>query len=508
MTLDKDLSSIQEMRDTVKKASRAQQEFMQFSQWKIDSIVKAIATAAFNQSKELAQLAVEETGMGVAEHKLLKNQVGSKDVYESIKDEKTIGVIHEDKENKITEIAYPYGVVAAIIPTTNPTSTAMFKTLTALKSGNAIVVSPHPRAKKCTVETLKVCMQAALEEGAPEGLIGWISEPSMEATNQLMTHPDVNLILSTGGGGLVKAAYSSGKPAYGVGPGNVPVYIEKSANVEKSVQMVVDSKTFDHGTICATEQSIVVDQAIQEQVKKELQKNGSYFCNPEEKKKMEQIISIEPGKVNPDIVGKSALKIAELAGLDIPSDTRLLIAEEDQVGKNVPFSLEKLAPVFALYTAQNSNDAKERCLELLNLGGRGHSFSIHTEDDHLVREFGKAMPVSRVIVNTLSSIGAVGATTALAPSMTLGCGAYGGNISSENITARHLYNVKRIAYGVKEADIPQPGKTADTKAEPSKQVESLTKEAVEKSGVATEGIDKTKIEQLVKEILKEYQNQS
>lgn len=293
LTLDKDLSSIQEMRDAVKKAKKAQQEFMQFSQWKIDSIVKAIAAAAFNQSKELARMAVEETGMGVVEHKLIKNQVGSRDVYESIKDEKTIGVIHEDTENKVTEIAYPYGVIAAIIPTTNPTSTAMFKTIAALKSGNAIVVSPHPRAKKCTVETLKICMEAALEEGAPEGLIGWISEPGMEATNQLMTHPDVNLILSTGGGGLVKAAYSSGKPAYGVYSGNVPVYIEKSADIEKSVKMIVDSKTFDNGTICATEQAIVVDKAIQEQVKRELEKNGSYFCNPEEKKKMEEIISID-----------------------------------------------------------------------------------------------------------------------------------------------------------------------------------------------------------------------
>ncbi|GEN86342.1 acetaldehyde dehydrogenase (acetylating) [Oceanobacillus sojae] len=506
MTLDKDLSSIQEMRDAVKKAKKAQQEFMQFSQWKIDSIVKAIAAAAFNQSKELARMAVEETGMGVVEHKLIKNQVGSRDVYESIKDEKTIGVIHEDTENKVTEIAYPYGVIAAIIPTTNPTSTAMFKTIAALKSGNAIVVSPHPRAKKCTVETLKICMEAALEEGAPEGLIGWISEPSMEATNQLMTHPDVNLILSTGGGGLVKAAYSSGKPAYGVGPGNVPVYIEKSADVEKSVKMIVDSKTFDNGTICATEQAIVVDKAIQEQVKRELEKNGSYFCNPEVKKKMEEIISIGPGKVNPDIVGKSALKIAELAGINVPSNTRLLIAEEDQVGKHIPFSLEKLAPVFALYTAENSNEAKERCLELLNLGGRGHSFSIHTKDDHLVREFGKAMPVSRVLVNTLSSIGAVGATTALAPSLTLGCGAYGGNISSDNITARHLYNVKRIAYGLREADIPQPGESK-SEAVSSKQVEHLMKEAVEKSGAASEEIDKVKIEELVRQVLKEYQNQ-
>src|SRR5699024_4816024 len=366
------------MRDAVEKAKKAQETFMTFSQEKINSIIEAIAKAAHKKSRELAQLAVEETGMGVAEHKVLKNEVGSIGVYESIKDEKTIGVLENDTENKIQKIAYPFGVIAAIIPTTNPTSTAMNKSLISLKAGNGLVVSPHPRAKKCTVETLKVCRQAAIAAGACEGLIEWISNPSIKATNQLMHHEDVDLILSTGGSGLVKAAYSSGKPAYGVGPGNVPTYIEETANIPEAVKMIVDSKTFDNGTICATEQAIVVDQSVKEATIREFEKNGTYFLNAQEKKKIGNIISNGNGQVNPDIVGKTAVKIAEMGGISVPSDTRLLIAEEDQFGKNVPFSIEILGPVFGMFTAENKEHAKEISINLLNLGGRGHTYSIHS----------------------------------------------------------------------------------------------------------------------------------
>lgn len=509
LKLDQDLRSIQEMRQAVSRAKKAQQKFMSFSQEKIDAIVEAIAKAAYRQSEKLAKMAVEETGMGVVEHKVLKNHVGSMDVYHSIKNEKTIGVIHEDSVNKLMEIAYPYGVIAAIIPTTNPTSTAMYKTLIALKAGNAIVVSPHPRAKRCTVETLKICHEAAIKAGAPEGLIGWISEPSMEATQQLMTHRDVDLILSTGGGGLVRAAYSSGKPAYGVGPGNVPVYIEKSCDVKKAVKMIVDSKTFDNGTICATEQAIVVDQSIKEQVASEMERNGAYFLNAEEKRKLERLIlPAGNGRVSPDIVGKPAVKIAEMAGVKVPDGTRLLVAEENQAGKDVPFSLEKLAPIFALYTVANEQDALNRCLDILNLGGRGHSFAIHTQDDRVVRTFSEKMPVSRVLVNTLSSIGAVGATTALEPSMTLGCGAYGGNISSDNITARHLYNVKRVAYGIKEVEVPQPGSSYEVQSGQVSQLDQMVKNVfLNVSSDEERDINVERIERLVKQVLKEYQNQ-
>lgn len=499
--MDKDLISIQEIRNAVKKAKAAQEEFMTYSQEKIDAIVKAIADAAYSYSKELAEMAVTETGMGVAEHKFMKNEVGSKAVYESIKNEKTVGVINEDKANQVTEIAYPFGVIAAIIPTTNPTSTAMYKTLISLKAGNAIVVSPHPRAKKCTVETLRICNEAAVKAGAPEGLIGWIAEPTMEATNELIRHRDVDLILATGGGGLVKAAYSSGKPAYGVGPGNVPTYIEKTANVEKSVKQIVDSKTFDNGTICATEQAIIVDEAIKEKTVEALKRNGSYFLNGEEKEKLEQIVWLG-NRVNPAVVGTTAGEIAKMAGIQVPADTRLLIAEESKVGKDAPLSVEILGPIFPLYTAESQEKAKEVSLALLNLGGRGHSFALHTNDDQVVQSFGQDMPVSRFMVNTLSSIGAVGATTGLTPSLTLGCGGYGGNISSDNITASHLINIKRIAYGIKEVDVPQPGIGSQPKEESFGigSVESRVKEAI-----GDEPINTDKIEELVRQVLREYQ---
>src|SRR5690625_3188389 len=423
MTYDKDLTAIQEMRTVIQKAKVAQAAYRHFTQEQVNKIVEHVATKAFQAADYLAEMAVEETKMGVREHKKIKNEVGSKAVFESIKDLKTVGVIHGDKVNKLLEIADPYGVILAIIPTTNPTSTAFYKAIIALNTRNAIVVSPHPYAVKCTEAALKVCHDAAVEAGAPLELIQILTYASMEATSQAMKHSDIDLILATGGGVLVKAAYSSGKPAYGVGPGNVPVYIEKTADVKKSVKMIVDSKTFDNGTICATEQSIVVDSSVKDTADQEFKSNGSYFLNKEEKEKLEKVISPGAGKINPDIVGKSAVTIAKMGGVSVPADTRLLIAEEDQVGKEVPFSLEKLAPVFAMYTAGSQDDAKARCLELLNLGGRGHSFALHTNNDKVVEEFGEAMPVSRVLVNTLSSIGAVGATTGLAPSITLGCGA-------------------------------------------------------------------------------------
>ncbi|MFE8700865.1 aldehyde dehydrogenase family protein [Cytobacillus sp. FJAT-54145] len=455
MSLDQDLLSIQEMRSALKRAHDAQKIYETFSQKEVDRIVKHVADAAFQASERLAKMAVEETRMGVALHKKIKNEVSSRDVYQSIKDEKTIGVVHRNHVSKVTDIAYPFGVVAAIIPTTNPTSTAIYKTLIALKSGNGIVVSPHPRATNCTIEALKVCNQAAMEAGAPEGLIGWISNPTLEATTQLMKHKLTNVILATGGVGLVRAAYSSGKPAYGVGPGNVPVYLEQTANVAKAVKNIVDSKTFDNGTICATEQAIVVDEQIKDITIRELKKNKVYFVEGEEKKKMEQLISPTIGQLNPDIVGRSAVDIARMAGIHVPADTRVIIAEEDRLEKSAPFSIEKLSPILALYTAWNKEKAKEICIELLNLGGRGHTMSIHTNDQQIAEEFASLMPVSRILVNTLSSIGAVGATTGLIPSFTLGCGSYGGNITGDNISARHLINVKRLAFVTKEVPIPQ-----------------------------------------------------
>lgn len=497
IAIDADLLALQEMRTAVQIAKEAQLAYMSFTQEQVDRIVKAVADAAYEQSARLGKMAVEETGMGVAAHKTIKNEVGSRDVYESIKDLKTVGVVGEDKVKKVVEIAAPFGVVAAIIPTTNPTSTAFFKTLIALKTRNSIVVSPHPYAIQCTNEALKVCDEAAVAAGAPKGLIQCLTMASMDATQQLMKHPDVNLILATGGSALVKAAYSSGKPAYGVGPGNVPVYIERSAKIEKAVKDIIDSKSFDYGTICATEQAIVVDRNILELVNRELKKNGAYILSDEEKLIMGKVVSPIPGKVNPKIVGKSPQVIAKLAGITLPEGTRVIVGMETKVGKEIPFSLEKLSPVFAMYVASDLNHAKELCLSLLNLGGRGHSLSIHTETDAIAREFAMDMPVSRILVNTMSSVGAVGGTTGLMPSMTLGCGTFGGNITSDNVTAKHLLNIKRMAYGIKEVQLPK--NTAVSSEDVTEQVVSQ----VLKSMSSSDNVNPEMVKDLVNEIVKQ-----
>ncbi|MEC1721758.1 aldehyde dehydrogenase family protein [Schinkia azotoformans] len=506
MSFDQDLQSIQEMRNALTKAHEAQKVFATFTQQDVDRIVKQVADAAFRESKRLADMAVEETGMGIAVHKKIKNEVSSRDVYESIKNEKTIGIIHCDHALKVTEIAYPFGVVAAIIPTTNPTSTAIYKTLISLKSGNGIVASPHPRATNCTIEALKICNEAAIEAGAPQGLIGWISKPTIEATQLLMNHKLTNVILATGGVGLVRAAYSSGKPAYGVGPGNVPAYIEKTANVANAVKNIVDSKTFDNGTICASEQAIVVDQNVKEMTIREFKKNKAYFVEGEEKVKMEKIISPVIGQLNPNIVGHSAVEIAKMAGINVPADTRVIIAEEDRLEKSAPFSIEKLSPILALYTAPTQNRAKEICLGLLNLGGRGHSLSIHTNDEQIAEEYAQIMPVSRIMVNTLSSIGAVGATTGLKPSFTLGCGSYGGNITGDNISARHLINIKRLAYVTKEVLLPQESeRPKDSLSNEGDHVENVVSKVLESMKIEREPIDVKEIKFLVQKVVSELQ---
>ncbi|WP_185805339.1 aldehyde dehydrogenase family protein [Bacillus canaveralius] len=498
------------MREAVRRANEAILKFQQFSQEQVDRIVKNMAEAAFQASESLARLAVDETGMGVVEHKKIKNELGSMGVYEAIKDQKTVGVIRTDPVKKITEVAYPFGVIASIIPTTNPTSTAIFKTLISLKAQNGIVVSPHPSAVNCTVEALEICNEAAVEAGAPEGLIGWITTPTMVAATQLMQHHDINLILATGGGGLVRAAYSSGKPAYGVGPGNVPVYIDKTANVNKAVKMIVDSKTFDNGTICATEQSIVVHRNIKEITIRELKNNGAYFLNETEKAKVENIISPVKGKLNPAIVGRTAETIAEMAAIEVPNGTRILISEENRIGKDIPFSIEKLSPIFALYTADDVEEAKTICLALLNLGGRGHSLSLHSNDETVVNMFGIEMPVSRILVNTLASIGAAGATTGLTASMTLGCGSYGGNITSDNITAHHLINIKRIAYGIKDVSIPKPSKYTKEGIQQNlttDSVDQIVKQVIREVDMKSTSADPDLVSQLVKSVIEKYQNQ-
>lgn len=447
-TLDYDLQSSQEMRDSVQIAKEAQVQYSKFSQQEVDKIVKKVVDAVSDKLTYLAELAVKETEMGVVEHKTMKNELASAAVYESIKDEKTIGVINEDSVSGDIEIAYPWGVIAGIIPTTNPTSTAIFKAIIALKTGNALVVSPHPNAVNCTIEALKICHDAATSAGAPEGLISWLSKPTLIATTEMMSHKDIDLILATGGGGLVKAAYSSGTPAQGVGPGNAPVYIEKTANISEAVKNILDSNEFDNGVLCSTEEHLIIDESIKQETLKELKKNGAYYLNEKEKKMLESVISLTPGQLNTNIVGKSAIKIAELAGISVPKETRALIAEETKVGKDAPLSFEKMSPILSLYTVEDYHEAKDRSIEILNTKGRGHTFGIHTQDHKIAKEFSIEIPSGRILINTMCSLGAAGGTTNLTPTLMVGCGSYGGNISSENITARHLINTKVGAYGV------------------------------------------------------------
>lgn len=449
---DQDLQSIQEVRFLVERAKVAQQQLKKKSQEEIDKIVKAMADEAYKASDKLAKMAAEETGFGVYEDKIIKNKFASKTVYEYIKDMKTVGIIHEDKEKKILEIAIPVGVIAGLVPSTNPTSTTIYKALITVKSGNAIVFSPHPSALQCIRETARLLEEKAKEAGAPEGLINCMSIPTMEGTDALMKHPDVSLILATGGSSMVKAAYSSGTPALGVGPGNVPAFIEKSAEIPLAVKRIMDSKTFDNGTICASEQAVVTENCIKNKVKAEFVKQGAYFLGGEEIERVGRTIQDRSGRLNSAIVGRSAIRIAEMAGIKVPDDTRVLIAEETNVGKQYPFSREKLSPILAFYSEEDWEKACNRCIEILNYGGLGHSLAIHSRDERIIREFALKKPASRILINTPSSHGAIGASTNLAPSLTLGCGAAGGSATSDNVSPLNLINIRRLAYGVKEVE--------------------------------------------------------
>ncbi|NWL86588.1 MULTISPECIES: acetaldehyde dehydrogenase (acetylating) [unclassified Paenibacillus] len=451
-TLDKDLRSIQEVRDLIKKAKHAQVKLAAMTHEQIDAIIKAVADAGYEHREVLAKMASEETGFGRWQDKVIKNAFAAKQVYESIKDMKTVGILKDDKEAKLMEVAVPVGVIAGLIPSTNPTSTVIYKTLIALKAGNSIVFSPHPNALKCILETVKVISEAAVQAGCPEGAIGVMTVPTIQGTDHLMKHNDVALILATGGTAMVKAAYSSGTPAIGVGPGNGPAFIEKSANIPLAVKRIMDSKTFDNGTICASEQSVVVEACSKEAVVAEFKKQGAYFLSAEEADQLGKFIMRANGTMNPQIVGRSVEHIAKLANLDVPAEARVLIAEETRVGRNVPYSREKLAPILAFYTEDSWEAACERCIDILNGEGAGHTMCIHSENEEIVRQFALKKPVSRLLVNTPGTLGGIGATTALAPALTLGCGAVGGSSTSDNISPLNLLNIRRVAYGLMEME--------------------------------------------------------
>lgn len=431
----------------VENGLKALKEFKGFDQEQIDVIVKEMALAGLDQHMPLAKLAVEETGRGVYEDKIIKNMFATEYVYHNIKYDKTVGIVNENEHEGIIEIAEPVGVVAGVTPVTNPTSTTMFKALISIKTRNPIIFAFHPSAQKCSSEAARVLRDAAMKAGAPENCIQWIETPSLQATQALMNHPKISLILATGGAGMVKSAYSSGKPALGVGPGNVPCYIEKTANLHQAVNDLILSKTFDNGMICASEQAVIIDQDIYEKVKQEMIANNCYFLNKEEKQKVEKLVINEKScAVNPDIVGMAASKIAAMAGVTVPEHTKILVAELEGVGPQYPLSREKLSPVLACYKVSGVDEGLTRAEEMLEFGGLGHSAVIHTTDNQVIRQFGIRMKAGRIIVNAPSSQGAIGDIyNAYMPSLTLGCGTYGGNSVSTNVGAIHLINIKKVA---------------------------------------------------------------
>ena len=451
--IDKDLLSMQEVRELVEAAKKAQRELAEMDQAQVDRIVHAIADAGVRNARRLAQMANEDTGFGVVDDKVIKNVFASRGVYEHIKDMKTIGEISRDKEKGLRVLAVPMGVIAGLLPSTNPTSTALYKAEIAIKAGNAIVFSPHPAALRCSLETVKVIRQAIAEAGGNEDLVSCITIPTMEATDNLMRHRDVAMILATGGSAMVRAAYSSGTPAIGVGPGNGPAYLEKTCDLKLAVKRIMDSKTFDNGTICASEQSIICDEDMVDAVRQEMEAQGAYFLDEAERAQLGRFILRANGTMNPQIVGRSVKVIADLDGLDrVPATARVLVAKEDGVGRGHPYSNEKLAPILGFYTGKDYKDVCSKVCEILHYEGAGHTFSMHTKDDAMVDYFAKRVPASRIMVNTPSALGGIGGTTSLQPALTLGCGAIGGSATSENVGPMHLMNKRYVAFGMKELD--------------------------------------------------------
>lgn len=440
--------AVKTMIDTlVENGNQALKDFANYDQEQIDSIVKAMALAGLDKHVYLAKLAHEETGRGVFEDKMIKNIFSTEYIYNSIKKDKTVGLIREDEQNGIIEIAEPIGVVAGVTPVTNPTSTTMFKAIISIKTRNPIIFAFHPSAQKSSAEAARTLYEAAMKAGAPKNCIQWIDQPSLEATKQLMNHPGTALVLATGGAGMVKSAYSTGKPALGVGPGNVPCYIERTAVIERAVNDLILSKTFDNGMICASEQAVIVDAPIYERVKQLMISNNCHFLTSDEKAKVEKLVINENTcAVNADIVGKPAAVIAEMAGIHVDPETKILVAELTGVGSDHPLSREKLSPVLACYKVKNADEGFRRAEEMLEFGGLGHTAVIHTEDDDLMEAFGMRMKACRIVVNAPSSQGAIGDIyNEFIPSLTLGCGSYGRNSVSTNVSAVHMINVKKVA---------------------------------------------------------------
>jgi acetaldehyde dehydrogenase (acetylating) len=445
---DRDLTSIHEARTLARRAKEAAALLAEFSQEQIDAIVDAMAQAATSQAEPLARLAHEETGYGVVADKVQKNLFASDKVHRFIRPMKTVGVVQRLEDRKVIEIAEPFGVVAAIVPSTNPTSTAIYKILISLKARCSIVISPHPAAVRCISRVAEVMNEAARKAGAPDGAISWMSTVTIEGTQELMKARETAVILATGGMGLVRAAYSAGKPAYGVGPGNAPAYIERSADVVKAVRDIVTGKTFDNGVLCSSENSVVVDAPLVEEVKRQFVANGAHFLSAAEIDAVGRVLVSPQRLPNPALVGRPATYIAQQAGITVSPTTRVLIAELAGVGRDYPLSIEKLCPVLSFYVVADWREGCERCKQILRYGGMGHTMSIHSRNDEVILQFGLKKPAFRIVVNTPTTHGSIGLSTGLEPAMTLGCGGFGGNITSDNISPRHLLNIKRLAYEV------------------------------------------------------------
>ncbi|MCE5242691.1 MAG: aldehyde dehydrogenase family protein [Desulfobacteraceae bacterium] len=492
--MDHDLMSIQEARDLAVAARAAQKQFLHASQADVDRICAAMAEAAHAAAERLGRMATEETGFGVPQHKTLKNVLASSILWDSIKDVPTVGVVGCDPGKKTRDIAWPMGVVAGVTPSTNPTSTVMFKILIAVKARNGIVIAPHPSAVKCGLETTRIMAEAGERAGMPKGLIACMSRVSLPGTRELMKHRDIDLIVATGGSQMVLAAHSVGKPAYGVGPGNVPVYVDRSADLARAARYVVASKAFDHSTICATEQAVVADAPIAGQLEKLMASEGAYFLDDEQAGRIAKLLFSPGPLINAGTVGKSPQQLARMCGIDVPSGARILVAKLRSVGRAEPLSAEKLTTVLGWYEADGWKAGCERCIELIEHGGRGHSLVVHAEDEEVVMRFGLEKSIFRIIVNSLGSLGATGMTTGVLPSLTLSPGGVGGAITGDNINVHHMFNLKRVAY---ELNPPPPAAMQPGQAEPAQTAAGSGKPAAGEPA----RIDAGQVEEIVQRVL-------
>lgn len=479
--MDIDLLSIQEARILIENAREAQKLLAAFPQEKLDEIVKHMASEAAKYARELAVMSSEETGFGKWQDKWIKNIFVSDFLYHKIKDMKVVGIIAEDQKNKTMDIGVPVGVIVALVPSTNPVSTTIYKALIAIKSGNALVFSPHPKAQKTMGKVLEILIRAAETSGLPPGALSYLHTITVDGTIELMKHKDTALLLVTGVPKMAKAAYASGKPVIYGGPGNGPAFIERSADIKQAAADIIASRTFDNGIVSASEQSIVVEDCIAEEVRQELKKRGAYFLTAKDSEELSQYFQRPDGTINPEIVGKSACEIAQKIGLSLPDDVKVLVSEQKYVSPTNPYSREKLCPILAFYIEKDWHNACEKCIELLLNDGRGHTLVIHSRNDQVIREFALKKPVSRVLVNTPSTLGGIGATTNLFPALTLGCGAAGGGFTSDNVSPLNLINIRKVGYGVRKLeDIKGMHHAEESKSDLKEQLENLLERLLNK----------------------------